>query len=149
MKKELTERQKVNRIQGLRPSQENFVLIEILLQKFCHAAACETWWQCPHGCCRSRIDPMLDLDTSIAWSAQGELRLFRESCQNQHETLSILGVLETIVDRHNAKHRYLSILVSEAYNQVIWADDMTSVHYSTYVKIRENLKDQDWYGLAL
>jgi len=86
----------------------------VKLRKYCHDQSCEDIEVCPLKCCRDgENDPMLDLDTSIAWSAADLIeRLIFDKRKRVVKELSYgLLILERVVEPHKKRyftlHKYL------------------------------------------
>ncbi len=75
------------------------------LRKYCHSEACDTHNICPEQCCRrvlfpsGDLDPMLGMDTAIAWTAAHILDCFigvasnRYKVAHYYELKSLVGVM--------------------------------------------------------
>jgi len=58
------------------------------LKRYCHAVGCTNFHECPEDCCRDHIngevDPMLNMDTAVAWTTAREISLFLNSYDKRH-----------------------------------------------------------------
>ena len=90
------------------------------LFKMCHVVGCEKFRKCPQMCCRKGSDPMLDLETAIAWKAGKEISdiIGYPTCNNGEEEYGI-NILEDIVGMHQGKYRRLYNLLKRA-SQIVY-----------------------------
>ena len=85
--------------------------VEHKLRRMCHLPRCTEFCECPRHCCYKEInDPMLDLETSIAWEAAEEMYGYREYSDRYNKLL----ILFKVVANHEDSHKKLYSLISEA-----------------------------------
>lgn len=90
------------------------------LRKYCHADGCTGWRICPEVCCREghgdNIDPMLNLDTAIAWQASRVIHNYMMNYKSREEVVFGLYCLAKAVEFHKEEYSELYLMLMDAHN---------------------------------
>jgi len=87
--------------------EKGLSIIVYWLRSMCHAEYCNETG-CPLQCCRQNDDPMLDLETSIAWEAADAIHFGWSTHSGRGQVALVVQTLLNVVERHHKRHALLT-----------------------------------------
>jgi hypothetical protein len=95
------------------------------LKRYCHAEGCSNFKECPEDCCRESarkdgvVDPMLNMDTAVAWITAREISFFLYDYENKH--FHRMSAMDDIRRLSSTKANYpeLTALLEDMWNIMI------------------------------
>jgi hypothetical protein len=93
------------------------------LRRYCHAEGCSDFIGCPEDCCRKPIygkaDPMLNMDTAVAWITAREISSFLYDNDRKH--FHRMSAMDDIRRLSSTKANYpeLTTLLEDMWNIMI------------------------------